>query len=76
MENFTADLEARRGETEGWPIIGYAYYVSKAGEIATTKAAAVESAKSNREVLISAYCPGFVNMDMTRGYGTMTIDKF
>ena len=42
---------------------------------AATKAAAVESVKSSGEVLINACCPGFVNTDMTRGHGTMTVDE-
>jgi len=75
MEKFITDLDTGKGETEGWPIVGYAYCVSKAGEIAATKAAAVESAKNGGEVLISACCPGFVNTDMTRGHGTMTVDE-
>lgn len=75
MEKFIADTQASKVETEGWPIVGYAYCVSKTGEIAATKATAVEAEKHGNEVLISACCPGFVNTDMTNGRGTMTVDE-
>ena len=75
MEKFTADIIAKREKSEGWPSVAYAYAVSKAGEIASTKFIAMEAEKNGRKVLINACCPGFVNTDMTRWTGVLTVDE-
>ena len=74
MEKFTADVLAKTEKLEGWPNVAYAYAVSKAGEIASTKAIAMEAKKSGGKVLINACCPGFVNTDMTQGNGLLSVD--
>ena len=73
MEKFTADVKAGREKAEGWPSAAYA--VSKAGEIAFTKAIAVEAKKNGKNVLVNACCPGYVNTDMTKGNGVKTVDE-
>jgi carbonyl reductase 1 len=73
MEQYSAAIGGEREEAEGWPIVGYAYAVSKASEIAVTKAVAMEVEKKGGKVLINACCPGFVNTDMTRGHGVLTV---
>ena len=75
MERFVHDVKDNKTIQEGWPRSAYA--VSKAGEIAITKVFAMEEEKAGREtnVLINSCCPGFVNTDMTRGYGVKTIDE-
>ena len=73
MEKFTADVAAKKEKAEGWPSAAYA--VSKAGEIAATKAIAKEAEKSGSGVLINACCPGYVNTDMTKGNGSLTVDE-
>jgi carbonyl reductase 1 len=73
MEKFTRDVEAGKENAEGWPSAAYA--VSKAGEIAFTKAIAKEEEKNGRGVLVNACCPGYVNTDMTKGNGTKTVDQ-
>ena len=60
-------------KAEGWPSAAYA--VSKAGEIAFTKAIAVEAKKNGKNVLVNACCPGYVNTDMTKGNGVKTVDE-
>ncbi|KAH8804925.1 hypothetical protein F5884DRAFT_754507 [Xylogone sp. PMI_703] len=75
MEKFTADSLAEREKQEGWPGASYAYAVSKAGEIAFTKAIAKENKNNGTTVLINACCPGFVNTDMTKGHGISTVDE-
>lgn len=75
MEKFTADVLTDREKPEGWPSAAYAYAVSKAGEIASTKVIAMEAEKNGGKVLISACCPGFVNTDMTKGTGPLTVDE-
>ena len=74
MEKFTAEVLTEREKPEGWPSAAYAYAVSKAGEIASTKAIAMEAEKSGGKVLINACCPGFVNTDMTQGNGLLSVD--
>jgi carbonyl reductase 1 len=73
MEKFTRDVEAGKEKAEGWPSAAYA--VSKAGEIAFTKAIAQEEEKKGRGVLVNACCPGYVNTDMSKGNGTKTVDQ-
>lgn len=73
MEKFIADVKAGKEKAEGWPSAAYA--VSKAGEIAFTKAIAMEAEKNGKNVLINACCPGYVNTDMTKGNGTKTVDE-
>ncbi|KAH8645416.1 hypothetical protein BX600DRAFT_391178 [Xylariales sp. PMI_506] len=75
MAKFADDTKAGNKSQEGWP--PHAYAVSKAGEIAVTKAIAMQEEKtgSKRNVLINACCPGFVNTDMTRGHGVKTADE-
>ena len=75
MEKFTADVLTEREKPEGWPSVEYAYAVSKAGVIASTKVIAMEAEKNEGKVLINACCPGFVNTDMTQGHGHMTVDE-
>lgn len=72
MEKFTADVAAGKEKAEGWPSAAYA--VSKAGEIAFTKAIAMEVEKSGKDVLVNACCPGYVNTDMTKGNGVKTVE--
>lgn len=73
MEKFIADVKAGKERAEGWPSTAYA--VSKCGEIAITKAIAMEAEKSGKGVLVNACCPGYVNTDMTKGRGTKTVDE-
>ena len=75
MEKFASDVKAKKEIQEGW--LPNAYAVSKAGEIAFTKAIAMDEEKSGRKrnVLINSCCPGFVNTDMTKGHGVKTIDE-
>lgn len=72
MEKFASDVKAGTHTQEGWPSAAYA--VSKAGEIAFTKAVAMEEQKKGRGVLVNACCPGYVNTDMTKGRGYKTVD--
>jgi carbonyl reductase 1 len=69
MQDFTAAVEAGKEKELGWPSAAYA--VSKAGTTAVIKAIAADS----KSVLINACCPGYVNTDMTKGYGTKTTDE-
>lgn len=73
MERFVADVKAGEEKARGWPSAAYA--VSKAGEIAFTKAVAAEAEKSGRNVLVNACCPGYVNTDMSKGNGTKSVDE-
>lgn len=73
MEKFTADVQANRQKAEGWPSAAYA--VSKAGEIAFTKTIAMEHEKNGGKVLVNACDPGWVNTDMTKGKGPLTVDE-
>lgn len=73
MEDFVTGVQADNHEAQGWPSAAYA--VSKAGEIAMTKAIAKEEEKSGRGILIIACCPGWVNTDMTKGKGSKTPDE-
>jgi len=73
MERFAADVAAKQEKAKGWPSAAYA--VSKAGEIAMTKAIAKDEEKNGRGVLINACCPGYVNTDMTKGNGSLTVDE-
>jgi len=73
MEKFAADVKANNQKVEGWPSAAYA--VSKAGEIAFTKAIAMEHEKSGGKVLVNACDPGWVNTDMTKGKGPLTVDE-
>ncbi|KAE9370002.1 NAD(P)-binding protein [Stipitochalara longipes BDJ] len=75
IEKFPTALLAKKEREEGWPSIDYAYPVSKAGEIAATKAVALEAERTGEKVLINSCCPGFVNTDMTRGHGVLTVDE-
>lgn len=75
MEKFTADVLTNREKPEGWPSVAYAYAVSKAGVIASTKVVAMEAEKNGQKLLINACCPGFVNTDMTNGQGLLTVDE-
>jgi len=75
MEKFIHDVKAKKEIQEGWPSSAYA--VSKAGEIAFTKVIAIEEETTGRKrnILVNSCCPGFVNTDMTKGYGVKTIDE-
>lgn len=75
MEKFKAAVADGKEKEAGFPSAAYA--VSKAGEIAMTKAVAMEEAKRNKSkgVLINACCPGYVVTDMTRGGGNKTVDE-
>ena len=75
MEKFVSEVLTERETPEGWPSAPYAYAVSKAGEIAFTKAMARDAERNEAKVLINVCCPGFVNTDMTNGTGTMTVDE-
>jgi carbonyl reductase 1 len=74
MEKFAADVLTERESPEGWPSAAHAYAVSKVGEIASTTVIAMETEKNEGKVLISACFPGFVNTDMTKGKGLLTVD--
>ncbi|KAG0652802.1 15-hydroxyprostaglandin dehydrogenase [Hyphodiscus hymeniophilus] len=73
MEKFIEAVKAGKEKEEGFPSAAYA--VSKAGEIAFTKAIAMEAEKEGKKVLINACCPGYVNTDMSKGNGTKTVDE-
>ncbi|KAG8626548.1 hypothetical protein KVT40_005493 [Elsinoe batatas] len=73
METFKQAVSDGKEKELGWPSAAYA--VSKAGEIAFTKAIAKEQAANGKGVLINACCPGFVNTDMTKGRGQKTPDQ-
>lgn len=73
MEKFANDVRANNQKEEGWPSAAYA--VSKAGEIAFTKAIAMEVEKNGGKVFVNACCPGWVNTDMTKGKGTLSVDE-
>lgn len=73
MEKFAKDVKAGIEKKEGWPSAAYA--VSKAGEIAFTKAIAKEEEKRGKGVLVNACCPGYVKTDMTKGGGAKTPDQ-
>ncbi|KAF2226453.1 hypothetical protein BDZ85DRAFT_315972 [Elsinoe ampelina] len=73
METFKQAVSDGKEKELGWPPAAYA--VSKAGEIAFTKAIAKEQAANGKDVLINACCPGFVNTDMTKGRGQKTPDQ-
>jgi carbonyl reductase 1 len=73
MEKFTKDVKAGNEKKEGWPRPPYA--VSKAREIAFTKAIAQEEEKRGKGVLVNACCPGYVKTDMTKGGGAKTPDQ-
>lgn len=73
MEEFTSAVSRGREKQEGWPSAAYA--VSKAGEIASTKAIAARERKAGNEALVNACCPGWVVTDMTKGKGSKTPDQ-
>jgi carbonyl reductase 1 len=73
MEAFTHAVSEGREKEAGFPSAGYA--VSKAGEIAMTKAVAMQEKKSGGQRLVNACCPGYVKTDMTRGGGVKTVDE-
>jgi len=73
MEKFTADVQANNHKAEGWPSSAYA--VSKAGEIAFTKAIAMEHEQSGGTVLVNVCDPGYTNTDMSKGKGPLTVDE-
>lgn len=73
METFTHAVAEGREKEAGFPSAAYA--VSKAGEIAMTKAIAVEEQKNGGKRLVNACCPGYVKTDMTRGGGVKTVDE-
>ncbi|TKX25691.1 hypothetical protein C1H76_2341 [Elsinoe australis] len=73
METFKQAVADGKEKELGWPSAAYA--VSKAGEIASTKAIAKEQKSNGKNVLINACCPGFVNTDMTKGRGTKSPDE-
>lgn len=73
MEQFKAAAAEGKEKEAGFPSAAYA--VSKAGEIAMTKAVAMEESKKGRGVLVNACCPGYVKTDMTRGGGSKTVDE-
>jgi carbonyl reductase 1 len=75
MEKFTTDVLGEKEKSEGWPSVPYAYAVSKAGEIASTKVIAMKAENNGGKVLINACCPGLVNTDMTRWNGVLTADE-
>ena len=73
MQKFQAAADEKKVEENGFPTA--AYCVSKAGEIAFTKAIAAEEKKKGNSVLVNSCCPGFVNTDMTKGRGRKTPDE-
>ena len=73
MEKFQAAANEGKVKEGGFPSAAYA--VSKAGEIAFTKAIAMEEEKRRRGVLVNACCPGYVKTDMTKGGGAKTPDQ-
>ncbi|KAF2210546.1 hypothetical protein CERZMDRAFT_99165 [Cercospora zeae-maydis SCOH1-5] len=73
MQRFQTAVDEGREKEDGFPSAAYA--VSKAGEIAITKAIAAEEKEKGRGVLINACCPGYVKTDMTRGGGRKSVDQ-
>ncbi|EEY16621.1 carbonyl reductase [Verticillium alfalfae VaMs.102] len=73
MEEFTAAVAKGTHEADGWPSAAYA--VSKAGEIAQTRAIAKELKDDGSKILINSCHPGWVVTDMTKGKGTKTADQ-
>ncbi|KAK1563996.1 carbonyl reductase [Colletotrichum navitas] len=73
MEEFTAAVEKGTHEKDGWPSAAYA--VSKAGEIAMTRAIARELQEKGSKLIVNSCHPGYVVTDMTRGGGTKTPDQ-
>ena len=73
MGKYIGAVKAGTEKEEGFP--SSAYGVSKAGEIAFTKAVAVEAEKNGKGVLVNSCCPGYVNTDMTKGNGTKSVDE-
>ncbi|KAM3421537.1 hypothetical protein BST61_g1926 [Cercospora zeina] len=73
MQRFQEAVDEGREKEDGFPSAAYA--VSKAGEIAITKAIAAGEQKKGRDVLINACCPGYVKTDMTRGGGRKSVDQ-
>lgn len=73
METFTTAVSESREKEAGFPSAAYA--VSKAGEIAMTKAIALREKNEGSQKLVNACCPGYVRTDMTRGGGVKTVDE-
>ena len=73
MQKFQQAADQDQVREAGFPTAAYA--VSKAGEIAYTKAIAMEEAKRNRGILVNVCCPGYVKTDMTKGGGAKTPDQ-
>ncbi|KAF2862563.1 NAD(P)-binding protein [Piedraia hortae CBS 480.64] len=73
MEKYKKCVAEGTEEANGFP--RQPYSVSKAGATAMTKVIALEEAKRKRGVLINACCPGYVNTDMTKHFGTKTPDE-
>ncbi|WDK16510.1 carbonyl reductase [Colletotrichum graminicola] len=73
MEEFTAAVEKGTHEKDGW--LSAAYAVSKAGEIAMTRAIARELQEKGSKLMVNSCHPGYVVTDMTKGGGTKTPDQ-
>ena len=73
MERFKTAVAAGREKQEGF--VSAAYAVSKAGEIAMTRALARAEVESGGTRLINACCPGWVATDMTKYRGTKSVDE-
>ena len=71
MEEFVADVAARRYEAKGWP--QSAYGVSKAGVNGYVRVRAAELA--SRKIRLNAVCPGWVRTDMGGEGAPRTIEQ-
>lgn len=73
MERFKKGVQEGTHTQDGWPSAAYA--VSKAGVTGFTRILGQGKEAKDRDVLLNAVCPGYVNTDMTKGRGYKTIDQ-
>lgn len=72
MDEFLADVDSGKEKAEDWDDAAYDF--SKAGEIAFTKAMAMEVGKGTNDILVNVCCPGGVKTDMN-SWGVKTPDE-
>ena len=73
MKEFQQVVADGSWKENGWK--GVAYATSKSGVIAYTRALAKQYQQEGRNVHVVSCCPGYVNMDMTKGKGYKTLDQ-
>ncbi|KAL6715180.1 hypothetical protein ACLMJK_007444 [Lecanora helva] len=73
MEAFTTAVKEGKEQEKGWPSAAYA--VSKTGITGMTRAVAKKHVEEGGKVLVNSCCPGYVNTDLTKGRGALTIDQ-